>query len=527
MVDDVALPTPAVATLLDWVECHADQRPAAPALEIAGETVVYADLYRQVLSCAAGLRALGLKRGDVIGVQLPNTEAFVTALLAVSACGGVFQTLHLPYRAAELTQLLAHSKARMVIAQGGDGDGSPAATVMALRDRLPSLQRVVAVDQVPNGADSFSELLRHAPQPINVRPQTDDRFLLLYTSGTTSSPKGVPHAYRGFLGNAHRSAIELDIGAHDRLMSVAPMTHLYGLYVLHVGLAVGACNVLLPAFDPTTFLSVLEAAKPTGIFAAPAHFAPFVDGGLLAAHHVARTRFTCLSGSTVPPALAEAVDRVMANGRVIQLWGMSELQAGAFGRPGDPERSRLTSAGRAAPMTELRTVDEDGHVLGPDEEGELQVRGPSVFAGYLDNLEETAASFTADGWFCTGDLARIDADGYLALTGRTKEIINRGGVKYNPVDLEVLIAGHDAVSACAIVSYPDPVLGERACLCASLYPGTKLSLEDITGLLDQAGIAKFKWPERLELFDSLPLTPTRKIMRGLLRQSLAERDAAR
>ena len=312
------------------------------------------------------------------------------------------------------------------------------------------------------------------------------------------------------------------ITADETMLSVAPYTHLYGLFVMHMCLATGAAQALLPAFDPQGFLPALVHLKPNGVFAAPAHFAPFCAAGAITADHLAHTRLTCLSGSAVPPALAEQVDGLMANGAVIQLWGMSELQAGAFGRPDDPHETRFTTAGRASEATELRVVDAESNVLPAGEEGELQVRGPSVFAGYLNNQAETDAAFAGDGWFRTGDLAVLDTAGFLSLTGRVKEIINRGGVKYNPVDIEAILSEIEAIEACAIVPYPDPELGERACLCVQLRDGKTLTLEMVTGLLNERGIAKYKWPERLEFVDAMPMTPTRKIMRGRLRQQFTE-----
>lgn len=508
-------------TLWRWLERHAQDTPEAAAIAGPAGTTTYGDLAGEVAAVAAGLQGLGLQKGDVVAVQLPNIEAYVVAFLAVTACGGIVQTLHMPYRQAELGHLLGHSKARMAIGLATFKDISPAAEMLRLGADLPGLEHVIAVGGPVEGAVSFGDLLQTQDAPNLPDLTPDDPFLLLYTSGTTASPKGVPHAYRGFLGNAARSAEQLGISPGETMLSVAPYTHLYGLFVMHMCLATGATQGLLPGFDPQTFLPLLTEMKPTGIFAAPAHFAPFCAAGKIGPDHLAATRFTCLSGSTVPPALAEQVDDLMENGDVIQLWGMSELQAGTFGRTSDPRQSRLTTAGRASEATELRVVSGEGGVLPAGGEGELQVRGPSVFAGYLDNAAETDAAFTGDGWFRTGDLAVLDADGFLTLTGRVKEIINRGGVKYNPVDVEAHILKLDAVEACAIVPYPDPDLGERGCLCVQLRDGQSLTLEAVADQLNAAGIAKYKWPERLEIIDALPQTPTRKIMRGTLKQMIA------
>ena len=173
-------------------------------------------------------------------------------------------------------------------------------------------------------------------------------------------------------------------------------------------------------------------------------------------------RFAVLSGSTVPATLSAAFEELLPNGRVVQAWGMTELQFGACSRPSDSRAVRFETIGRATPGTELRVADSEDRVLPRGEIGELQVRGCSLFSGYLRNPDASRAAFSADGWFRTGDLASMDDDGNVLLRGRTKELINRGGVKFNPIDMEIAIAGHPAVAQVAIAPVPDDVLGERA-----------------------------------------------------------------
>ncbi len=221
-----------------------------------------------------------------------------------------------------------------------------------------------------------------------------------------------------------------------------------------------------------------------------------------------------------PPELANLVQDWMPDGKVLQLWGMSELQAGSFTRPGDSFSVRTTTVGRASPGTELR-VSEGDQPLASGMEGELQVRGCSVFDRYLGNHHDSADAFTADRWFRTGDLARIDTDGNLQLTGRLKELINRGGIKFNPVDVEVMIDRHPSVAQCALVPMPDPILGERACRFAVLKKDAHLDLDELCQWLAQHAVAKIKWPERLELIDEMPLTPTRKVKKSELAARLA------
>lgn len=503
-------------TLRQWLDTHARTRPDAPALIDAEGTLSFAGLKSAVDRMCSGFANLGIGKGDVVGVQLPNLRSFAIAFLAVSARGAIFQTLHMPYRSKELSGLLKDSAAKAVIVTNADKD-SRAQDVLSVRADLPALKHIIVAGAPADDCVPLSDLAATAANPDDCADvSAEDTYLLLYTSGTTAAPKGVPHIYRSFLNNALVSSQEMEITAGSRILSLAPMTHLYGLFTLHLALASGAATVLIPAFNPNSLLEDLKAAKATHVFAAPAHFAPFVAQGLLTPEHLAATQSLCLSGAAVPQALAQAVDSNMQNGGVIQLWGMSELQAGTFGRPGDPQIKRFSTAGAAVPGTELRVVGDDGTVLGPGTEGALQVRGSSVFAGYLNRPDETDRAFDSDGWFSTGDLAIIDAEGFLSITGRTKEIINRGGVKYNPVEVEEILTALPAIGQCAIVPVPDTALGERGCLCVQLAPGSSLTLTEVTETLAAAGMAKYKWPEQLVILDDLPITPTRKIMRGKL-----------
>jgi cyclohexanecarboxylate-CoA ligase/acyl-CoA synthetase len=510
------------ATLRDWIEKWATGAAGSTALCTDTGSIDFATLHRRAQALAGFFTGLGLKRGDVIAAQLPNSATFVLSYLAAGYIGATLQTIHMPYRAAEIGPLLTHGKARAFICLGTMKDFLPAAFALSLRAALPSLLHVIAVGgEPPPNALAFPDpdLLPVATLPE--RPVATDRFQLLYTSGTTSAPKGVPVAYQKFLPNAALSARELGVDENSVLMSVAPFTHLYGLFSLNVAFAVGAATALLPAYAPGLLADALDRLRPTGLFVAPAHMAACLNEGLLTKERLASLRFVLISGSACPFELAQSVQDLMPNGEVHQLWGMSELQAGAFSRPGDDRQVRFTTVGRASPGTELR-VTLDNASAPPGTEGELEVRGRSVFEGYLDNTDATAGAFTTDGWFRTGDLARLDAKGNVELTGRCKDVINRGGVKFNPADIEALLARHPAVSSCAIVPAPDAVLGERACCFAVLRAGaTDLRLDELQRWLDGHGIAKLKWPERLELIDDMPMTPTRKVMKGELARRAA------
>ncbi len=461
-------------TLPRWLARHARERPEQPAVVSSQDLITWERLHERVRRVAQGLREKGVGRGDVVAVQLPNVAEFIIAHLAVNRLGAVLCTLHMPYRGAEIEAILGHSGAKLFL----------------------------------NSTLLVAEL-EHNPPLEEKYPQPDprDAFLLLYTSGTTASPKGVPHAYRSMLGNSRLGAAEHRLDKKSRVLSAAPLSHLYGLYSLHCAWAVGACTVLLPAFKPEELSSLIQNQKPTALWTAPAHVAACRAAGLFDQHDWSSLRLAIVSGSMAPPELIRFFASKLPHCAVTQLWGMTELQAGLYSRPGDALEVSATSAGRPSPGTEIR--------ISP--EGELQVRGPLLFSAYLDNEEANTTAFTSDGWFRSGDLAESRGEN-IAITGRTKDVINRGGVKFNPADVELLLASHPKILQAAMVPMPDPILGEKACAFVVLKDqASSLTLDEILPYLLDKNIAKNKLPERLVVVAEMPLTPTRKVIKGRLK----------
>lgn len=511
-------------TLRDWVERADHEAPQRIAVASPAAALTYTELHARTRALADFFRNLGLGRGDVIAAQLPNTFEFVLTYLASSYIGAILQTLHMPYRGAETEPLLRFSGAKAFVCVTAAKDHHPAEYAVSLRAHHPLLRYVIAVgDDMPVGALPFPRMDAAVGARPFERAQASDPFLLLFTSGTVAAPKGVPIPYRKFLANARTSAPELAIDGDSTLLSAAPFTHLYGLFSINLALAARATTALLPMFAPSGFAAALDALRPSGAFVGPAHLIACHSAGLLTPERLSSLRFILISGSICPPELAHLVQDRMHNGKVLQLWGMTELQAGTFTRSDDSLSVRTTSVGRASPGSELRIAEED-LVLAPGQEGELQVRGCSVFDGYVGNEAATTSAFTADGWFRTGDLARLDAHGNVTLTGRLKDLINRGGIKFNPVDVEIIIDRHPAVAQSAVVAMVDQALGERACCFAVLKPGANLDLVELCRWLAQHDIAKVKWPERLELIAEMPLTPTRKVKKLELAARLSTPD---
>ena len=508
-------------TLRDWLARRIKAAPDHPALLTQEARLTYAQLGERVRSFAAALQHHGIRHGDIVAVTLPNITEFIISWFAISELGAVMQTIHTPYGPRELEHFLNHSGAKACIAMARTRDRSPAEEIAGLRAKLPALKFVVAAGGDVVGAESFTQMMSldlgktFTPPDISA----NDNFLLLYTSGTTSSPKAVTVTHNHFLSNARMCAAEFGITPADRILCLAPFTHLYGLYTLELGLSVGATACLLDAFTPPGFIQALANLKPTMLFAGPAHISPclqmFDDVDLSA------MRVAVLSGTTVPTTLSAEFERRLVNGRVLQAWGMTELQFGACSRPTDSTEIRFGTIGRATPGTELRVAGSDGKTAAPGEVGELQVRGCSLFSGYVGNDEATRSSFSADQWFQTGDLARMDAPGNVQLNGRTKELINRGGVKFNPIDMEIAISAHPAVAQVSIAPIPDPTLGERASCFVVLKSGAALGFEELKAFLAERKFAKFTWPEHFAVVKEMPMTPTRKVMKAeLVRQYL-------
>ena len=474
-------------------------------------------------SFAAALQHLGVGHGDIVAVTLPNLPEFVISWFAINELGAVMQTIHTPYGVREVEHLLNHSRAKACIALARAKDRSPADEIVALRAKLPALKFVVAVDGETVGAESFARLMSldlgktFKPPAIS----SNENFLLLYTSGTTSSPKAVTVTHNHFLSNARMCAAEFGITPADRILCLAPFTHLYGLYTLELGFSAGATACLLDIFTPPAFIQSLTAMKPTMLFAGPAHISPCLHQRMFDNVDLSAMRVAVLSGTAVPTTLSAEFERRLENGKVLQAWGMTELQFGACSRPTDSSDIRFGTIGRATPGTELRVADSDGKPLAPGDVGELHVRGCSLFSGYVGNDEATRSSFSADQWFQTGDLARMDAQGNVRLNGRTKELINRGGIKFNPIDMEVAISSHPSVAQVSIAPIPDPTLGERASCFVVLKSGESLNFDELKAFLAEQKFAKFTWPENFAIVKEMPMTPTRKVMKAeLVRQYL-------
>jgi len=393
----------------------------------------------------------------------------------------------------------------------------------SVRGRLPSLRLVVTVRGAADAGETEFEALLAGPAATDLekrRPKPEDLFVLSFTSGTSGKPKGVLHSHDGPVSNAVATGELLGVGPHEVILCASSFSFAYGTFTVMVAFARGATQVLLDSFAPGPFFDLVERERVSFVFGVPAIALALVNHPRAAGTDWRSLAKFMLSGSTHPPPLVYRM-RELFGCTPITLWGMTETYRGTVTRLDDPMETIATTVGCCRPGWEMAALDENGRILPPGEPGELAVRGPLLFREYLNSPEVMAESFTAEGWFKTGDLAAVDERGYVRITGRIKDLIRRGGVSISPREIEDILYAHPKIRDCALVAMPDDRLGERPCLFAVLHPGVDLSLDELRQFLDAKGIAKYKWPERLELIDELPLNAARKVRKNLLRDRVA------
>ncbi len=509
-------------TVPSWLADRAATTPDRIAITGPAGAMTYAEAHDRARRLAGALVELGLGRGDVVAIQLPNVPEFLLVYFAVTMFGGVLSTLHMPYRAAEMRPLIDHAGARLVVCGAATEAYDAPGEMLGLASQCQSLEHVVvAGGEAPTGVLSLAGMIdRGDGDRVETAPVASDPAILCFTSGTASSPKAVIHNYHTMLSNNRLCEDLYGLTADDVFMSGAPFTHAFGICVINFALLAGGTQLLMPLFTPAALAETIESGRPSQLFVAPAHVASCLQAGAFDGRDLTSVRTATISGSACPHDLASSLDEHL-DGVVGQMWGMTECFMGLLTPfDGSPEM-RHGTLGRSTPAVEMRLMSDTGAPAAIGEDGEIEIRGASVVPGYFDNEAATRQAFFDGGWFRTGDLAVADSSGNIRITGRVKDVINRGGIKINPTDVENLIDGHPSVAQSAIVPVPDPVLGEKGCVFVVLVGDASLTLDDVNRYLEERGVAKFKWPERLEIVDAMPLTPTRKIIKAELARHLS------
>lgn len=510
--------------VVHWVEYWAHATPGKIAVEpFAGRPCSYGELNDRSLRFANALLSMGFKAGDLVAIQLPSSVEFLIAYLGVQRMGGILATMHMPYREGELEPLVRFAEAKAIICGPATASYEGPRMMARLRQRVPSLQLVILVngESEESGTVSMEKMIATAePAPIAVPPKASDPVLLCYTSGTSAAPKGIMRSSETITADARVYVRELGQVSTDRAMIAPPFTHVFGLLCVNNTFYTGGTVIPVTHFEPRLYSEMIDRLKPTIVYSAPAHLAATLKSGQLKGKDLSTVRQVVLGGAICPPQVAASFEAHLPNGRVGALFGMTEVLLITQTPLDAPPEIRHASIGRPIPGVNARIVTSSGKVTSGDDEGELQLSGFTILAAYMKNPDANAAAFTADGWFRTGDLAVWGADGNIIITGRVKDLINRGGIKINPSDIENAVMDHPSVVLAAVVPMPDDVLGERICAFVTLVPGATLTLEQLCAFLSEKGVGKMRWPERLVVIDEMPMTPTKKIIKGALRSQI-------
>jgi len=487
----------------------------------------YLELTRMADRIAVGLARLGVGRNDVVACQLPNWWQFTLTYLACARIGAVMNPLMHIFRERELSFMLKHGEAKVMIVPKRFRGFDYEVMMAALQPTLPHLKHVVVVGS--GGANSFEDLLsgpawEHASDASQIltrsRPSPDDVTQILYTSGTTGEPKGVMHTANTILANITAYAKRMRLGGDDVVFMASPMAHQTGfMYGMMMPIMLKASAVLQDIWDPAYAVAAIQAEQASFTMASTPFLTDLTRAVAEGAGRVPTLRTFLCSGAPIPGSLVEQARRVLGT-KIVSAWGMTENGSVTLIELDDDDERAFNTDGHPLPGVEIKVVDTDGANLPCEVAGELLLRSCSNFGGYLKRPQFNGTD--ADDWFRTGDLGRIDERGYLRITGRSKDVIIRGGENIPVVEIEALLYRHPAVQMVAIIAYPDQRLGERACAVVVPKPGQSIDLSSIVEFLKSQRVALQYIPERLVLREAMPSTPSGKIQKFKLREQLRE-----
>ncbi|MCK6396413.1 cyclohexanecarboxylate-CoA ligase [Zoogloea sp.] len=475
----------------------------------------YRELDARVDRIARGLVSLGVGRSDVVTFQLPNCWEFIALSLACVRIGAVANPVMPIFRQHELNFMLNFGESKVFVVPKVFRGFDYEAMARGMLGGLPHLRQLVVLGG--EGESGFEAALLRDDTPLLDGPGLgpDDVLLLMYTSGTTGEPKGVMHTSNTLFSNLHAYIAAMELGHDDVILGASPMAHLTGYaYLAMLPLILNATTVLQDIWEARRALQIACAEGVTFSMASTPFVADLCNAVEAGEPTTPRFNKFCCAGAPIPPVLIERAASILGM-RLCSAWGMTENGAVTVTEPARAMDKSGVSDGRPLPGMELKVVDANGNSLPAGESGSLLVRGASLFGGYLKRPQLNATS--ADGWFDTGDVATIDAEGYIRITGRTKDVVIRGGENIPVVEIENLLYQHPAIAVVAIVGYPDRRLGERVCAFVSLKSGARFDFQEMVGYLEGRQVAKQYWPERLEIVEDLPRTPSGKLQKFKLR----------
>lgn len=486
--------------------------------------LTYRELQEMAHRFACGLRALGVHPGDHVAAMLPNWVEFAALIFAINEVGAVYTGIPVAYGEREVEVILRRTRASVLIVASSFGSASPLQLVRKLRPQLPTLRHVVVADAPAeeDGERSLESLL-DAPDVAFPDPDPSTICHVGFTSGTTGEPKGVMNTHQtlyAVLRNWVRHVDRAALGDPFVNLVGSPIGHHTGfLWGVLLTTYLGGTGVYLDRWNADRASKIIQAEGATAMFAAPTFHQDLLLTDLVNNPNCT-LRIVVVTGAPVPRTLPQRAGEAFGC-YVSPAWGMTELGIGISCAPHLPADAQLTD-GVPVPGTELRVVDAKGNPVPAETVGDLQIRGPGLFLGYLERPDATAEAIGETGWFNTGDNALITSEGYVVLQGRTKDIVIRGGENIPVVVVESMLFEHPLVLEASVIGLPDARLGERA--CAVVVPSTDVepTLEELCDYLLERGLSKHFLPERLEVIPALPKTPSGKIRKVELRGRYGE-----
>ncbi len=482
-----------------------------PFLVFDDRTYTNKQIIREADRLAASLKNIGLQAGERVVVMLPNCPEVIIGYQGILRGGGVIVPLIPLLTEKELSHILANCEAVAMITTGDIFLKNA-----NLLRKHPTVKQVMITDnEAMPGTLSFGQLIERPPESFHPpRIEADDLAVILYTAGTTSSPKGVMLTHKNLYSNAVNAARAHDTRSSDITLVALPLSHSFGLTSMNKAYKYGNLHVLMRKFQPEEAFRLIEKNRVTDFPGAPAMFLAMLASPRADQYDLSSLK-SCLSGAAPFPVASLLAFQKKFNCTIYEAYGLSEaspaVSTNYHNRP-----TRPGSIGQPIPEVEVRIVDDDENNVPRGEVGELLVRGPNVSTGYYRLPEETMHTFR-NGWLHTGDMARMDEDGYLYIVERKKDLIIRGGFNIYPRDLEEILYTHPAVQDAVAIGIPDPVMGEEIKIYLVIKDGAQTSIENFHHYCRER-LAKNKWPKQIELVTALPRNPMGKILRRELRR---------
>ncbi|MEW5010883.1 MAG: AMP-binding protein [Cycloclasticus sp.] len=510
-------------TMLEYfdkaVAQHGDKAAVIGYLKETGrqQPISYKQLADLADRLAAGLLKKGIAKGDIVSFQLPNCWEFIVVYLACLRIGAVINPLMPIFRERELSFMLSFAESKLVFSPAVFRGFDHGEMINKLAEDISSLQHVCVIDN--NGLEQFmvdqvSDQDRATFAANKVLP--NEVFLIMYTSGTTGMPKGVMHTSNTHEYAARKFIERARLTADENILAGSPMAHMTGLmFGVSALFMLGTTSILLDQWDVDLAWQIIRDENIAFTMGATPFIADLTDSSYAESCNHDNFRVFLCGGAPVPPVIGRtASEKLKLN--ILTVWGMTEMSAVTSTLLGDSEEKLFESDGCPYAGTEVRILDQQGAELAAGQEGRLQTRGPANFVGYLKRPE----AYETDelGWHETGDLAKIVHQKYIRITGRSKDIIIRGGENIPVASVENALYQHVAIQDTAIVAKPDQRLGEKACCFITFRDGKTASFEQIKTFLAEQGVSKNYWPEYIEVLSDMPRTASGKIQKFKLRE---------